>query len=100
MILLNSWNRRRVTFVAGMRAFLTSAAIQGASYLILTLNFRAIAHAHVWEAMITDALAAAFSFIVVRRVLLTEHPRAVLAGMMLGGALAANVGITLTRAWG
>lgn len=82
-----------------MREFGLSALVQFVAYFVLTLNFRAIAHAHIWEAMATDALAAAFSYFIIRRVSHTDGP-GVLLGMMLGGSLAAAFGIWLTRTWG
>lgn len=73
--------------------------IQFTSYLVLTVNFRAIAHSHTWEAMITDACAAGFSYFVIRRVSKTDGVGTLL-GMMVGGSLAAAFGIWLTRMWG
>lgn len=82
-----------------MRNFTLSALIQFVSYFVLTLNFRAIAHAHIWEAMVTDALAAALSYFIIKRVSRVDGP-GVLLGMMLGGSVAAAFAIWLTRAWG
>jgi hypothetical protein len=81
-----------------MRDLLLMAVVQFVSYANLTVNFRAIAAGNVWWAMVTDAIAAAFAYFIVRKVVKTEGGW-VLAGMMIGGSLAAWFGIWLTQAW-
>ena len=82
-----------------MRDFFLMMGVQFTQYLVLTVNFRAIAHNQIYVAMVSDALAVALSFFIVKKIVRTES-RWTLAGMMIGGALAAAVGMTLTEAWG
>ena len=81
------------------RAFALMAAVQFVSYANLTINYRAIAAGLVPAAMVTDALASAISFFIIRRVARDGDGHAALLGMMAGGSLAAWFGIWLTRAW-
>lgn len=81
-----------------MRTMFTMAALQFVQYVVLTINFRAIAHAQYGAAGITASVAAFMSYTIVRLVAKDES-RWGLAGMMAGGAVADMVGIWLTRAW-
>ncbi len=82
-----------------MKEFCMFAALQFVSYLNLTINFRAIAHEQYAFAVVTDGLACWLSYTVVRRIA-GDKSRWGLAGLMLGGSIAALVGIWLTRSWG
>ena len=82
-----------------MKAFWTMAALQGCQYLVLTINFRAIAHAQYAAAGATAAIAAVLAYTIVRRVTKDES-RWGLAGMVFGGSIADMVGIYITRMWG
>lgn len=82
-----------------MRDFFLLGGAQAAQYLILTINFRAIAHAQYAAAGTTAALAAVLAYFIVRRVV-HDDSRWGLAGMISGGALADMAGIWLTRSWG
>ena len=73
-------------------------AVQFASYLNLTINFRAIAHNQPFAAMGTDALAVLLSYFIIKRVAKAENYWT-LAGMVIGGSLAAYVGMYLTKEW-
>ena len=81
-----------------IRVALLMTAVQFVSYANLTVNFRAIAAGHVPHAMVTDAAASAISFFIIRKVSKSEG-YAALAGMMVGGSLAAAFGIYMTRGW-
>lgn len=75
------------------------AVVQFIAYANLTINFRAIAAGLTGVAMITDALAVLVTFFIVRRVAQSEGYDE-LAGMVLGGTLAAWFGIWITQSWG
>jgi hypothetical protein len=84
-----------------MRDFFLMMGVQFISYLNLTINFRAIAHNQVWVAMITDGLAVAISIFIIKKVSGAEVKWTKReTGMVIGGSLAAAIGISLTRAWG
>jgi len=78
--------------------FLAAALLQFTHYLVLTVNFRAIAHKRWRWAIVTDAAAVMFSYFIVQQVANAEG-YTVLAGMMLGGSAAAVAGIKLTEGW-
>lgn len=81
-----------------LRPFVTMFALQFCSYLVLTINFRAIAHGQYLMAGGSAAVAAVNSYIIVRRIVKNEEGWG-LAGLILGGALADMSGIYLTRHW-
>lgn len=90
-----------VSLNAAARTFLLMAGMQFVSYVNLTVNYRAIAHKQIPVAMCTDALAGLISFWFVRKIARDDsHPTAALLGVMLGGSLAAGIGIWLTSSWG
>ena len=67
-----------------MRNFWISAGVQYTSYIVLTINFRAIAHGQYAEAAATAMLATLLSYTIVRRIQQGES-KTTLAGMMVGG---------------
>lgn len=81
-----------------MRNFLLSAIVQYISYVVLTINFRAIADAQYLFAGGTAMLAAFLSYTIVRRVV-KDETWATVFGMMVGGGCGDMSGIWLTRAW-
>ena len=72
--------------------------VQFVSYTNLTINYRAISGGHIGYAMITDALAGAISYFIIRRVAKDES-YATLFGLIVGGSMAAWIGITFTQGW-
>ena len=82
-----------------MRSFLLSALVQYFSYIVLTVNFRAIANVQYAWAGGTAMLAAFLSYTIVRRVA-RDETWATVYGMMVGGGLGDISGIYLTRHWG
>ena len=86
-----------------LRVFGLGVLVQFISYVNLTINFRAIAHEQYLVAVVTDALAVVISILIVQRIANPEKPvRWTMEqwGMVVGGSLAAMVGIALTRSWG
>lgn len=81
-----------------MRQFVISAVAQYVQYIILTINFRAIAHTQYMVAGMSAALAAWLAYTIVRRIV-REDSWFSLSGMMVGGALGDMTGIFLTRHW-
>lgn len=81
-----------------MNTFLLMAGVQFLSYLNLTINFRAIAAGNTLASMLTDAVASAVSYFIIRKVSKTEDGWA-LVGMIVGGSLASALGIFLTKGW-
>ncbi len=77
---------------------MVAAGIQFTQYLVLTVNYRAIAHERYLFAGGTAALAALLSYTIVKRIIKDES-RATIAGMVIGGALADMAGIWITRMW-
>ena len=82
-----------------MKNFLIGFVVQFVSYLNLTLNYRAISESRMLFAMGTDAIAVVLAYVIIRKVSRDEECRWTMAGMVLGGSLAAAVGITLTEHW-
>jgi hypothetical protein len=83
--------------VKHLRVFTLMALVQFISYTNLTVNIRAIAAGNIPLAMVTDCLAAGIGYLIVRRIAKDDDSLATLFGLMLGGSLAALVGITFTR---
>lgn len=81
-----------------VKKFLFFAALQFASYLNLTVNFRAIAHEQYAFAGGSAAMAAILAWVMVRNVVKDES-RYGLLGLVIGGAVADMSGIWLTRMW-
>jgi hypothetical protein len=81
-----------------MKPFLFAMALQFTQYLVLTINYRAIAHKRANWAMLTDAGAVMFSYFIVKQITASDD-LTILCGMMVGGALAARAGIKLTEKW-
>lgn len=73
--------------------------VQFVSYLNLTFNFRAVAHEQYAVILVSDGVAVAIGYYIIRRVSKAENSWG-LAGMTIGGALAGVVGTWLTRSWG
>lgn len=84
-----------------MRKFFLMMGVQFISYLNLTINFRAIDEGYFAVACVTDALAVIISIFIIKRVSGAKKPwTAAETGMVVGGSLAAVVGMWLTRSWG
>lgn len=82
-----------------MKPFALACVLQFTQYLVLTINYRAIAHKKYLYAIFTDAAAVGFAYYIVKQIQGAEG-YTVLSGMMVGGSLAAMVGIKLTETWG
>ena len=84
-----------------MRDFFLMMTVQFVAYLNLVINYRAIAHNQIPVAMVTDGLAVIISIFIIKRVSGTKEPWIVKeTGMVIGGSMAALVGMSLTQTWG
>lgn len=81
-----------------MRDVAVMAAAQFCQYVVLTVNFRSIAHGMYVAAGLSAATAAVLGYVMTRKVAKAETHWG-LVGMVVGGACADMVGIYLTRAW-
>lgn len=83
-----------------MRDFFLMAAVQFTQYVVLTVNYRAIASEQYAWAGGTAALASLLGYTIVKRIVKDEDTRYnVITGLITGGALADMFGIWLTRSW-
>jgi acetyl esterase/lipase len=85
--------------VQAVKVAAMAGLVQFLSYVNLVVNYRAVAHEQYVAAMLTDALAVWFAYTIIKRVQHSDS-RLTLVGMIVGGSLAAWVGIYLTRTWG
>lgn len=74
------------------------AIAQFAQFVVLTVNFRAIAHARYAEAGLSAAVASLLGYVITRKVA-GANSHWGLVGLVIGGAAADMSGIWLTRAW-
>lgn len=81
-----------------MTTFLLMALVQFFSYTNLVVNYRAIATKKYHAACVTDVLASAITFFIIRQVAEADT-MAALFGMMVGGGAASYAGIWLTKHW-
>jgi hypothetical protein len=78
-----------------MRDFLTMFASQLCAYLLITINYRAVARGnYLWTAA-TDLSFAAFNFGLIRRIAKSET-RSAWLGYTLGGCVGSLLGIFLS----
>lgn len=75
------------------------AALQFVNYVLLTINYRAIAHEHYAFAGVTALTVSLLGGFAIKRLVKDETPWTIV-GMAVGGGLADMVGIWLTRTWG
>lgn len=79
--------------------FFLAALLQFTHYVVLTVNYRAVAHKQTRWAMATDAAAVLFSYFIIRNIAEADG-FVILAGMLVGGTMAAWAGIKATEEWG
>ncbi len=78
--------------------FAYSAAVLFLSYVLATVNIRAIAHKQYLFAAITDATIPLTTFFLVQQITNADSWTTA-AGMAFGGACSSLVGIWITRHW-
>lgn len=79
-------------------SFLLAFAVQFVSYVVLTVNIRAIASERYLLAGLTAIAASVLFYAIVQRVT-KDETHATLAGLIVGGGLGDVIGIYLTRWW-
>ncbi len=83
-----------------MRDALKLGAMQFASYLIITISWRAIAQANVPAAALSDAVFGSLQFFVLRRIAKSDGTSLVpWIGYTLGGVVGTVAGIYLSLWW-
>ena len=73
--------------------------VQFGLYLLLCVNFRAVAQADMGVALISDAAIAAMQFFVLRRIARAEEPTYLFTGYVLGSVLGTAAGIHLSKTY-
>lgn len=73
------------------------AGVQFGLYLLLCVNFRAVAQADLGVALISDAAIAAMQFFVLRRIAKAEEPTYLFTGYVLGSVLGTAAGIWISK---
>ncbi len=83
-----------------MKPFLIMVALNFVSYLLLVINFRAVAQGRYIESILSDTLIATLGFTIIKRIS-TANKISERIGFILGGAIASGLGIYLTKTiWG
>lgn len=81
-----------------MRSAFVLALLEAASFLIVTINLRALAKGRVWLTVSTDALISGIGFFVVKQVAgATTYLEMV--GYVIGACSGSAAGMYITRAW-
>lgn len=75
------------------------AVVQFGLYLLLCVNFRAVAQADMGVALISDAAIAAMQFFVLRSIAKAEEPTYLFSGYVLGSVLGTAAGIYLSKTY-
>jgi hypothetical protein len=80
-----------------MRTFILFFALQFTLYLLVTVNFRAIAQARYGWTILTDTLISAAQFWIIRKVGTSADNSIAWFGFVVGGAAGSTVGIWLSK---
>lgn len=82
-----------------MRPFLLFAALQATNFLLITVNYRAVAHVqYVWAAL-TDGIICLLSWTLLKKISEASGWSARI-GYACGGMGGSLLGMWLTRIWG
>lgn len=79
------------------RAALLVGACQIALYVLLVLNFRAVAQANVFWSVASDVAIASMNFFVLKRLMQNVESRAMFAAYVGGSAVGSVSGIVLSK---
>jgi len=80
-----------------MKTFWLFFGLQFLFYLLVTVNFRAIAQARYGWTVLTDFLISAAQFWIIRRVGASAESFVALSGFVCGGAGGSSTGIWLSK---
>lgn len=82
-----------------MRAFFAFALLQAVNFLLITVNYRAVAHVQYPYAILTDGAICLLGWTLLKKI--TEAKGwAARAGYVCGGMVGSFLGIWVTRVWG
>jgi hypothetical protein len=82
-----------------MKSFWKIFALQLIDFILICINFRAVAHLQYVPAILTDTLMCAmgWSFF---QIMKDDSSRGARAGFIVGGAVGSLIGMYVTRLWG
>ena len=80
-----------------MKTFGLFFALQFLLYLLVTVNFRAIAQARYGWTVLTDTLISAAQFWIIRKVGSSAEDVVALSGFVCGGPMGSSAGIYLSK---
>jgi len=80
-----------------MKTFFLFFVLQFILYLLVTVNFRAIAQARYGWTILTDTLISAAQFWIIRKVGGSAESLIALGGFVCGGAIGSSAGIYLSK---
>lgn len=78
-------------------SFATIFAIQLILYLLLVINFRAVAQANLLWSVVSDTVIAAMNFFVIRKIANSQDSFIMFLGYTLGSAAGSVAGILLSK---
>jgi hypothetical protein len=80
-----------------VKTFILFFALQFMLYFLMTLNFRAIAQARYFWAILTDMLISAAQFWIIRKVGASAESAIAWSGFVCGGAVGSGLGIYFSK---
>ena len=81
------------------RAFLTFMALQALNFVLITVNYRAVAHEQYEWAILTDGVICLLGWSLLKRLTGADGWWA-RGGYVCGGMIGSAAGMYLTRVWG
>ena len=84
---------------AAMTRFATFAALQALNFVLITVNYRAVAHQQYAWAIVTDGVICLLGWSLLKRVMDAQGWPA-RSGYIVGGMVGSAAGMYLTRVWG
>lgn len=82
-----------------MKTALLISGLQTVSFLLLTVNFRAIAKGYLVTAVATDALIAGVGFLLIRLIADARTTAVYMIAYVIGACAGSASGMWLTRNW-
>ena len=80
-----------------VRDFCIMFMVQLVLYLLLCINFRAVAQANLFWSVTSDSLIAAMNFVIIRKIAKSEDSWVLFAGYTAGSAVGSVLGILLSK---
>lgn len=82
-----------------MKSFLTIFGLQVVDFVLICINFRAVAHLQYVPAVLTDAAMCTLGWTFFQ-IMKEDSSRGARAGFILGGMVGSFLGMYATRFWG